>query len=95
MISTRIPDSFSTKGGHQAKLERMEADLTRIVGPRGTQALLARSRQLCGSRAQSRALLLRTLLQLVRKLLGKPLEAWLLQSATPAPRDLPTPSCPR
>jgi hypothetical protein len=71
-------------GAHGAQLERIEADLARIVGPRGTQALLERSRHLCGSRAQSRALLMRNLLQLVRKLLGKPLAHWLLQSAQPS-----------
>jgi hypothetical protein len=64
-------------------LERIEADLARIVGPQGTQALLARSLHLCGNRAPSRALLMRNLLQLVRKLLGKPLARWLLQSAQP------------
>jgi hypothetical protein len=84
MTSTRIPDTSQFNGMHSAQLERMEADLARIVGPQGTQALLARSRLLCGSRADSRPLLLRTLLQLVRKLLGKPLAAWLLQSAPSA-----------
>jgi hypothetical protein len=82
MASTRIPDFSQSNGKDSVQLERLEADLERIVGSRGTQALLARSRHLCGSRAESRPLQVRTLLQLVRKLLGKPLAAWLLQSAS-------------
>jgi hypothetical protein len=81
MTSNRIPDTSHSKGTCSAQLERMEADLERIVGQQGTQALLARSRHLCGSRAGFPPLLVRTLLQLVRKLLGRPLAAWLLQSA--------------
>jgi hypothetical protein len=84
MTSTRIPDTSPFNGTCSMQLERMEADLARIVGPQGTQALLARSRHLCGGRAESRPLLVRTLLQLVRKLLGKPLADWLLQSAAAA-----------
>jgi hypothetical protein len=82
MTSTRIPDCSQSNAKDYVQLERLEADLERIVGSLGTQALLARSRHLCGSRSESRPLLVRTLLQLVRKLLGKPLAAWLLQSAS-------------
>jgi hypothetical protein len=89
MTSTRIPDFSRSKGTPGAQLERIEADLARIVGPHGAQALLARSRHLCGSQAHSRAQLLRTLMQLVRKLLGKPLAAWLLQSAAAASPAVP------
>jgi hypothetical protein len=79
---TRIPDPIHGNETYSEQMQRIEADLARIVGPRGTQALLERSRQLCGSRAHSRTLLLHNLLQLVRKLLGKPLAQWLLQSAS-------------
>jgi hypothetical protein len=89
MTITRIPNPSRGKGAPGVQLERMEVDLARIVGPQGAQALLARSRHLCGSQAQSRAQLLHTLLQLVQKLLGKPLAAWLLQSAAPTSRQLP------
>ncbi len=82
MISTRTPAPFN--GTRSAQLQRMEVDLVRIVGARGAQALLARSRHLCGTREPSGALMLRNMLQLVRKLLGKPLAHWLLQSATRA-----------
>jgi hypothetical protein len=81
MTSTRIPNTSHFNGTCSAQLECMESDLTRIVGTQGTQALLERSRHLCGSRSESQPLLLRTLLQLVRKLLGKPLANWLVQSA--------------
>jgi hypothetical protein len=67
------------------QLERMEADLARIVGTQGSQALLARSKQLCGVPEPSRALLVRNLLQQVRKLLGKPLARWLLHCASAVP----------
>jgi hypothetical protein len=82
MTSNRIPDTSTLHVTRGAQLERMEADLARIVGSEGTQALLARSRQLCGKRADSRPLLVRTLLRLVRKLLGQPLAQWLMQSAS-------------
>jgi hypothetical protein len=82
MTRPRIPDASTFNASPGAQLERMEADLVRIVGPQGTQALLARSRALCGNRAGCRPLLRRTLLHLVRQLLGKPLAAWLLQSAS-------------
>jgi hypothetical protein len=65
-----------------AQLERMEAELARIVGPQGSQALVARSRQLCGNREPSCALLVRHLLQQVRKLLGKPIARWLLHATS-------------
>jgi hypothetical protein len=92
MTCIRIPDISHSKGTPGAQLERIEADLARIVGPQGSQALVARSRHLCGSRTQSRAHLLRTLLQLVGKLLGKPLVAWLLQSSSSVSRGLPATS---
>ena len=82
MNSPRAPDASHFNSTYSAQLDRMEADLTRIVGPQGTHALLERSRHLCGKRAESRPLLVRTLLQLVRKLLGKPLANWLVQSAS-------------
>lgn len=88
MTSTRTPNPFPGNGTPSAQLERMEANLARIVGTQGAQALLARSRHLCGSQVQSRTQVLHTLLQLVQKLLGKPLVAWLLQSAAPASRPL-------
>jgi hypothetical protein len=91
MSSTRIPDSAPFKGAPSAQLERIEAELARIVGAQGSQALLARSRHLCGQRGQSAPTLQRTLLQLVRKLLGKPLAQWLQQSSAPLTRARATP----
>ena len=85
MSHIRIQD-LSRRQGAPGLLRRIEADLARIVGPQGTQALMARSRQLAGVPSPTRAQLLRTLLQLVRKFLGQPLVAWLLQSAAPAVR---------
>jgi hypothetical protein len=90
MTSTRIPNaSHLNSTRSSAQLERMEADLARIVGTQGSQALLERSRHLCGGRSTSRPLLVHTLLQLVRKLLGKPLADWLLQSAPPVSGNPP------
>lgn len=89
MTSTRIPAISHFNGTRSVQLASFEADLARIVGHQGTQALLARSRQLCGNRTHSHALLMRTLLQLVCKLLGKPLALWLLQSAASALRTQP------
>jgi hypothetical protein len=83
MTSIHTPNASHFNDTRSAQLERLEAELARIVGTQGAQALLARSRHLCGNREQSRALLIRNLLQLVRKLLGKPLAHWLLQSASP------------
>lgn len=84
MTSIRTPAPAPINGMRSAQLKRMEVELARIVGVRGTQALLARSRHLCGTKEPSGARLLRRLLHLVRKLLGKPLAHWLLQSATRA-----------
>jgi hypothetical protein len=89
MTSSRIPDSSSFNGPRGAQLERIEAELARIVGFEGSQALLARSRQLCGSQEPPRTLLIRRVLQLVRKLLGKPVVRWLLQSASEASHTQP------
>lgn len=85
----RSPDSFTRKGRRSAQLLRAGADLARIVGPLGSEALLARSRHLCGGGQPSCALLLRKLLQLVRKFLGQPLALWLVQSASAASRQQP------
>lgn len=63
----------------RAQMQRIQTDLHRIVGLRGTEALLERSRALCGRRAPSLPLQLSKLLQLIRKYLGEPLARWLLQ----------------
>ena len=86
MTPSHTPAYSPSKGTRGAMLERIEADLGRIVGSQGSQALLERSRQLCGSRDPSGELLLHNLMQLVRKLLGKPLAQWLQQSARAMPR---------
>ena len=82
MTRIRIKDTTPVNRNCSAHLSRIEANLARIVGPQGAQALRLRSRQLCGERAQSRALQLQHLLQLVRKFLGKQLARWLLRSAS-------------
>jgi hypothetical protein len=81
--------SSPRRGRRSAQLEHVEAALARIVGFQGAQALLARSRKLCGGGQPSCALLLRQLLRLVRKFLGNPLAQWLLQSASSALRGPP------
>jgi hypothetical protein len=89
MTSPRLPDPSPSTAMRIAQLERMEADLARIVGPQGSRALLARSKQMCAGREPSCALLVRNLLQQVRKLLGKPLARWLLHSASAVPHTEP------
>jgi hypothetical protein len=91
MSSTRTPDPAPFKGASSAQLERIEAELARIVGAQGSQALLARSRHLCGGRGHSGPQVQRTLLDLVRKLLGKSLAQWLQQSSAPLTRTRAAP----
>jgi hypothetical protein len=77
-------------GTGSAHWRQLEANLARIVGSRGAQALLARARHLCGGRVASRVVQTRTLMQLVSKLLGESLAACLLQSKSPQRRESTT-----
>lgn len=71
------PARPASGGSASQNLLRMEAALASIVGPRGAAAMLARSRQLCGSAAPSSAALSATLLRLTAELLGESLAQWL------------------
>ena len=62
------------------QIAQLEAGLVRLVGSRGTQALLERARSLSGERAPSSAVQEHTLMPLLERLLGDSLAASLRAS---------------
>jgi hypothetical protein len=62
------------------QVAHLEARLNSLVGSQGTQALLERARHLSGEGAASREVQQRTLMELVRRLLGDSLAASLRSS---------------
>lgn len=87
MPSRRAQTWDATNPTGSAHLQQLQASLSRIVGSRGTQALMARVRHLCGEQSASRMSQTRTLLQLVSKLLGEPLAGCLSRTDTPLRHD--------
>jgi hypothetical protein len=69
-------------------LMRMEAFLLRVVGRKGADALLLRSRKMCGRYASSAALS-SDLLRLCADLLGEPMAQRMLQAESGHPSVFP------
>jgi hypothetical protein len=84
-MKTRTPARSPNRYADES-LTQLEAGLVRIVGGRGTQALVQRSRDLCAS-GQPGSNLSGTLMQLATALLGESLALRLRQLGADAASD--------
>jgi hypothetical protein len=90
-MPTHSPHTSTHRPGDTDTLAQLQAGLARLVGDKGTQALVRRSRELCANGRAADSTLSHTLQQLAGALLGESLAARLQHLGDAHPSDASPP----